>query len=470
MSLHDPTSIALYTLQFYSFARRVFATLNPGETFSGEKYVRALAYALERVYFGACQRLIIMLPPRHSKSLLASIAFPAWVLGRDPTLEVVCVSYANPLSSFLSLQSREILRQPFYQATFPKTRLSSIKNASDEFRTTRNGGRIATSVGGTLTGRGGDLLIIDDPMKAEDAHSQVMRDSTHDWFRRSFGNRLDNPKKGAMVVVGQRLHDDDLIGRLLATGDWEVLVLPIVAEEEVLVPLGPDLNWRRKAAHILDENRIGPAELERLKRDLGTQDFEAQYMQRPALPGGNMVRREWFGQYDWAPDPKRYEAVVQSWDVAAVPGETNDWCVCTTWGLLGQHVDLLDVHRAQHIMPDLIRQAKTLIARWQPSLVVVEHATSGIGLGQALRDAGIPGVQPLRPKGGKIERMALQSPKLENGLVRLPKEAPWLKVFFDEVLAFPNGTHDDQVDTMSQILHALDFRPREIRKISRYSG
>ena len=191
-------------------------------------------------------------------------------------------------------------------------------------------------------------------------------------------------------------------------------------------------------------------------------------MLRPGLPGGNLIRQEWFGQYDWAPHPKRYEAVVQSWDVAAVPGESNDWCVCTTWGLLGQQVDLLDVHRAQHIMPALIEKAKSLIAKWQPSLVVVEHATSGIGLGQALRDAGIPGVQPMKPKGGKTERMALQSPKLERGEVRLPKEAPWLKVFFDEILAFPNGAHDDQVDSMSQILRALDRRPPEIRDISRY--
>jgi len=466
----DPHSVALalYTLQFYSFVRRAFMALNPGDTFSGEKYVRAMAYVLERVYAGECKRLVIMLPPRHLKSITTSVAFPAWVLGRDPTKRIVCASYSTSLSTSLSIQSRELMQSPFYRETFPKTRLSKLKNASEEFLTTRNGGRIATSVGGTLTGRGGDILIIDDPMKAEDAHSEVMRDNVHEWYKGTLSSRLDDPKNGAIVVVAQRLHSDDLIGRLLEADDWEVLRLPIVSEEEKIYPLNEGLNWKRANNHLLDESRIGLDELERIKRELGTSAFEAQYMLRPGLPGGNLIRKEWFGHYDWAPHPKHYEATLQSWDVAAVPGETNDWCVCTTWGVLGQHVDLLEVHRAQHIMPDLIRAAKSLIAKWQPSLVVVEKATSGIGLGQALRDAGIPGVKPLTPKRGKVERMSLQSPKLERGEVRLPTAAPWLKAFFDEVLAFPNGTHDDQVDTMSQILHALDCRPREISHVGRY--
>lgn len=468
MSKVNQLAQALYHENLYNFARRAFEDLNPGASFSGDRYVRAICHALERVYRGEVSRLIIMLPPRHLKSQVASVAFPAWVLGRDPTKRLICASYAASLSETFGYQSRIIIQKPWYKATFPKTRFSTAKPAVDELRTTHNGWRLATSTGGTLTGKGGDIIIIDDAMKAEDAQSEVKRESTYSWYRNTVVSRLDNQKEGAIVVVAQRLHDDDLIGRLLQQESWEVLCLPAIAEEGLIVPIAKDVNWSRKAGVPLDPARVGLEELARIKRELGTSAFEAQYMLRPALPGGNLIKREWFGRYKGKPDRNQFEAIVQSWDVAAIPGENNDWCVCTTWGLIGSYVDLLHVHRKQHILPDLLNAAQVLDKTWKPNLILVEKAGSGIGLGQSLRDLGLAHVQGLDPKGSKVLRMSLQSPKLERGEVRLPEEAPWLKSFLDEVLVFPNGKHDDQVDTMSQVLRALDKQPREIRGISRY--
>ncbi|MBV1868155.1 MAG: phage terminase large subunit [Marinosulfonomonas sp.] len=470
MNESDQLAQALYHENLYNFARRAFEDLNPGVTFSGDRYVRAICYALERVYRGEVKRLIITLPPRHLKSQVASVAFPAWVLGQDPSERLICASYAASLSETFGYQSRFVMQQPWYKATFPKTRFSSAKPAVDEQRTTRNGWRISTSTGGTLTGKGGDIILIDDAMKAEDAHSETKRESTWSWFCNTVISRLDNQKEGAIVVVAQRLHEDDLIGRLLQQENWEVLHLPAIEEEDQIVPIADGLNWARKTGVPLDSARVGLDELARIKLELGTNAFEAQYMLRPTLPGGNLIKLDWFGRYQGKPDRSQYEAIVQSWDVAAIPGETNDWCVCTTWGMVGRYVDLLHAHRKQHILPDLMNAATGLDKVWQPSLILVEKASSGIGLGQSLRDLGLAHVHALDPRGSKVLRMSLQSPKLERGEVRLPTAAPWLKGFLDEVLAFPNGKHDDQVDTMSQILKALDRRPREIRGISRYKN
>lgn len=468
MKLSD-LSQPLYSARLAAFARRAFSTLNPGVEFIDGYYIRAMAHALERVEKGECQRLIIAIPPRHLKSVMASVAFPAWMLGRDPRRKVFCISYSNDLAHDFSRQSRTLMEQKWYRQTFPTTRMSPKKDSASEFHTIGGGRRIAAGVGGTLTGKGGDFIIIDDPMKAEDAHSETKRESTHTWFRNTLASRLDNPKKGAMIVVGQRLHEDDLIGRLMQTGVWEVLSLPANATEEQTLPLGDGMSWIRMPGELLHPERLGQDELDKIKAELGTDTYQAQYQQQPVLPGGNLIRLEWFQRHDGKLRSSDYEAVVQSWDTAAVPGHTNDWSVCTTWGLLGHHIDLLDVHRAQHDFPDLVRVAKALQRKWKPKLIVVEKASSGIQLGQQLWHDGLKDiVQALLPDGDKIGRMAAQSPKLEQGQVRLPVKAIWRDAFLSECAAFPNGKHDDQVDCLSQLLRALDRRPKQIRAVSRY--
>jgi len=457
-----------YVNSFYTFVRRAFSELNPGDTFVGGLYLRALCHMLERVASGEVRRLIITLPPRHLKSQIVSVAFPAWLLGRNPHEQIACASYSNSLALDFGRQTRDLMQAPFYKTTFPLTRLDASKTAADEFLTIAKGRRIATSVGGTLTGKGGRILLYDDLMKADDALSLVKRDNCHTWFRNTAANRLNDPKLGAIVIVAQRLHVDDLVGRLIPSGDWDVLNLPATATEPQVLALGGGARWRRVIGELLHPDRIDEDELNRIRREMGSAAFEAQYQQSPVLPGGNLVKREWFGTYDGPPRASHYEALIQSWDTASVPGIDNDYSVCTTWGLINNYVDLLDVHSAQYHYADLLREARKLRQEWKPRLIVVEKTGVGIALGTDLDRDGSRDVMALNVKDDKITRMSLQSAKIEAGQVRLPKSAPWLEQFLLEVGEFPNGKYDDQVDTLSQVLATLDRQPFQLRGISRY--
>ena len=242
----------------------------------------------------------------------------------------------------------------------------------------------------------------------------------------------------------------------------------VIATEPQELPLGDNATWHRQNGDLLHPERIGEAEMDRIRREVGSAAFEAQYQQSPTLPGGNLIKREWFGNYDGVPGTIQYEAIVQSWDTAAVPGIDNDFAVCTTWGLINDHVDLLNVQRAQYHYPDMLRAARDLRRKWKPKLIVVEKAGVGIALGNELLRDGLIDVQGLPVKDDKVTRMSLQNAKVEAGQVRLPKSALWLGTFLSEVAEFPNGKYDDQVDTMSQVLAILDLRPPQLKGISRH--
>lgn len=258
------------------------------------------------------------------------------------------------------------------------------------------------------------------------------------------------------------------MGRLAETGDWEILNCPAVATDHQTLKLGNDVTWERNVGDLLHPERIGQDELDRIRRELGPTAYEAQYQQNPVLPGGNLIKLEWFGTYDGPPQPQKYEVVVQSWDTASVPGVHNDYSVCTTWGLINQTVDLLDVNRAQYDYPDLLRVARNLRNKWKPKLIVVEKTGVGIALGNELLRDGLNDVQALPVRGDKVERMSLQCAKFEAGFVRRPKSAPWLDMYLKELAEFPQSKYDDQVDSTSQILKALDTRTAQLWSIGRY--
>lgn len=461
---------ALYRGSLCAYVQRAFSELRPGVTFHYGHHVRAICHRLEQVERGEIKRLLILMPPRNLKSHCASIAFPAWVLGRNPAARIICMSYGQDLAETFSRESRRLIEASWNRAIFPTLKLNPKRASVSELRTTENGFRMATSAGGPLTGKGADILILDDPSKAEDVTSETRRDKLYDWFTGTVMTRLDNPKTGSVILVAQRLHEDDLPGRLIATGDWDVLELPAIETEERLIPLTREVNWSRHAGEALLPAHMDIEEFEAKRREMGTRNFEAQYQQRPTPAGGNIIRPEWFGTIPASLLRSDYEAIIQSWDTASVPGESNDYSVCTTWGLIGNSVDLLDVHRGQYLQPDLLREAAKLRQKWKPTLLIVEAVGGGRGVYDHLRRQNRIGIRYNTPKGSKVERMSLHSPKIESGQVRLPVSAPWKEAFLAEVAAFPNGKYDDQVDSMSQALFALDLRLPELRNCSRYKG
>lgn len=461
---------ALYYSQLIAYVERALAELRPGVPFHYGHHIRAICHKLMQVERGEVTRLLILMPPRHLKSHCTSVAFPAWVLGRDPSRRIICMSYGMDLAETFSRESRRLIQSDWSSAVFPSLDLDPKRSAVGELRTTSNGFRIATSIGGPLTGKGADILILDDPSKAEDVASEAKREAIWEWFAGTALTRLDNPKTGAVIVIAQRLHEDDLPGRLIATGGWDVLELPAIETRDRLIPLAPDVNWNRPSGKVLLPEHMDRAALDAKRREIGARAFEAQYQLAPTPAGGNIVRPEWFGTIPPGLVPGDYEAIVQSWDPAAVPGDSNDYSVCTTWGPLGNHIDLLDVHRQQYLQPDLLRVATELRQKWKANLVIVETIGGGRGIFDHLRRQDRFGVRPHQPRHGKVERMAIQSPKIERGEVRLPQSAPWRESFLAEVAPFPNSKHDDQVDSMSQVLYAIDCRPHELRHCSRFKG
>src|ERR1700732_4618382 len=230
------------------FAERCFYDLNPQAAFLSNWHIEVIAAKLAAVRAGKIRRLIINLPPRHLKSLLASIAFPAWCLGHDPSAQILCVSYAQELADKLARDCRSIMMSPWYRQIFP-TRLAPHRQAGQEFITTRQGYRLATSTGGVLTGRGADLILIDDPLNPEEALSKARRDATNDWYANTLYSRLNDKRRGDTVIIMQRLNEDDLVGNVLGQEPWEVVSFPAIAEadevHEIATIGGPQRFTRR---------------------------------------------------------------------------------------------------------------------------------------------------------------------------------------------------------------------------------
>ena len=267
-----------------SFVRKVFATVSPGARYCHNWHIDAIVCQLMRVHTGQSRRLLINQPPRSLKSICVSIAYVAWVLGHDPTRRVIVVSYSADFGAELHRQFRMVINSAWYAALFPKVKWA--KDTGLEIVTTLGGGRYATSVGGTLTGRGADLIILDDPLNASEAYSEAARKRVIDWYGGTLVSRLNDKATGSIIGVMQRLHEEDLAGHLSEQGGWDCLELPAIALDDEVIPLGHGLMHCRRAGDILHPERESRAALESIRAEIGSLLFSAQYQQRPTPPGG----------------------------------------------------------------------------------------------------------------------------------------------------------------------------------------
>ncbi|MGH6876480.1 MAG: phage terminase large subunit [Rhizomicrobium sp.] len=468
-ALADEEYRLLLRNDFHLFLHRSFCELNPRAAFLDNWHIEVLAAKLDEVRRGLTKRLIVNLPPRHLKSHAASIALPAWWLGRDPSAQLLCVSYGQELSDKLSRDCRALMTSSFYERRFP-TRLSPTRSAAEEFATTGHGFRLATSVGGVVTGRGGDVIIIDDPLKPEEAVSDAARARTNDWYDNTLYSRLNDRRCGAIVIIMQRLHEDDLVGHVRAQEEWEVVSFPAIAETDesytIETPAGARA-FGRKAGEALHEAREPLEEIARIRHALGAYNFAGQYQQQPAPLGGGMVKRGWFRFYDSGAGP--FERIVQSWDTANKATELADYSVCTSWGVKAKHFYLLDVFRQKLNFPELKRAVRAQAAQWGAEAVLIEDRASGTQLIQELIAEGLHQVKQITPDGDKVMRLHAQTGAIENGFVHLPRAAPWLDDYLSELMTFPKSRHDDQVDSTSQVLAFLSapagFDPREWARV-----
>ena len=398
--------------------------------------------ALER---GEIPRLMIFLPPRHGKSLLASQIFPAWYLGHHPDREIISATYGQDFSDHFGRRVRTMVNNPLHQALFPEFRVANDVASMRQFNTTAGGSYYAVGRGGAITGRGADLLLIDDPLKGpEEARSEVTRRALYDWYSSVAYTRLQ--PGAAVVLISTRWHEDDLAGRLLRQSGgegWDVLSLPAIAEK--------DESFRR-AGEALWPERFPLPKLEQMRRDVGAAVWAGLYQQRPSAAEGGIFKREWWGSYRERP---HFKPVVQSWDTAYKTGSENDFSVCTTWGVAENGYYLLSCWRDRLEFPALVRQVVLLHSEYSPAVILVEDKASGQSLIQELKYQTALPIRPVRVDRDKLARSQAVTPLIEAGKVFLPESAPWLADFLDELAAFPTGVHDDVVDSVTQALNYL---------------
>lgn len=395
------------------------------------------------------RRLIVAMPPRHSKTLHASQAFPAWYLGRRPSEHVILASYAAELAQQNSRRARGFMMD----SSWPfETRVSPESSAVGRWATTSGGGLIASGVGGGLTGFGANLLVVDDPLKdREQADSAAIRDSVWSWWGEVAMTRLQ--PDAVVLLMATRWHLDDLTGRVLESpgaDEWTVLSLPALAGDDD--PLG------REEGEALWPAWYPAPLLGSLRVDIGERAFQSLYQQAPTPDRGHVIQRDWLeGRYDQLPD--RGVTIVQAVDSSFKTGTANDYSVIATWASDRTYYYLVNIWRGKVEFPDLVKQVEAQAAAYKPTSILVEDAASGQSALQVLRAETKLPVVPVKATASKISRIESVSPLFESGKVLLPSQRPsWLEEWVEEHVAFPASKHDDMVDTTSMALERLRSR------------
>jgi predicted phage terminase large subunit-like protein len=305
------------------------------------------------------------------------------------------------------------------------------------------------------------IIIIDDPLKPEEAPSQTQRQAANDWFDHTLYSRLNDTRSGAIIVIMHRLHEDDLAGHVMAQEDWDVVRFPAIAEDDEMWALDSELGqyvFTRQRGEALHPERQPVATLDQIRRvpgfipGIGEYNFAGQYQQAPSPQGGGMVKAAWFRNYAANERPDKFDQIVQSWDTANKASELSDFSVCTSWGIKGKDLYLLHVLRRRMEYPELKRAVCEQAQAFAASVVLIEDKASGTQLIQELIEQGLHAVTRYQPQSDKIMRMHAQTAMIENGFVHLPKEAAWLAEYLHELTVFPKGKHDDQVDSSAQML------------------
>lgn len=441
-----------------TFTEAMFPQVVAGGQLIWAPYLSLVCAKLMAVAEGQIRHLIITMPPRHLKSFCVSVALPAFILGRDPTKEVLCISYGHDLAKKFAEDFYKVMQSAAYRRAFGEV-LPARRQTLSYIRTSAGGGRRATSLDGVATGIGGDFLIFDDPQKPGETLSDAVRRSTNSAYENTFLSRRNNPKEACIIIVMQRLHEDDFVHHVQELGgDWQVINLPAIAEADEAItyetPLAGRKVFRRREGDALHPARLPLEELQLMRTAFGEAVWQTQFQQRPAPAGGGMVKTAWLRPYREDQLPS-FNRVVQSWDTANKLQEWHDFSVCTTWGVKDKHAYLLGVYRERLDYPALRAAVIRLAAMHDANEVFIEDASSGAALIQDLRGHGFGRVRGVKHSVDKATRMINQTAWMENGFVHLPEAAPWLDDYLHELAMFPNGKFDDQIDSTSQALEAI---------------
>jgi predicted phage terminase large subunit-like protein len=441
---------AIIRQDFPSFIGKVFSTINPGAEYQSNCHIDLIADYLEAARSGDIKRLIINMPPRSLKSVCISVAWPAWLLAQKPSARIMAASYSSVLSVKHSLDTKLVLESEWYKNIFPGTELSKKHNCKNKFLTTENGFRFATSVGGSATGEGGDYLIVDDPHNPTQINSTKLRNRAIEWFEQTFVTRLNDSKNGVIVLVMQRLHEEDLSSQLLSCGGWELLKIPMVAPKNIAYNIGAK-NYYFKEGGILNAKRDDFNFVSNIEKDMGARNYAAQFLQDPMPSNYSLLPEEDISFYEQAPE--KFDYFIQSWDTALKTTEKSDFSVGTCWGIADEKYYLVSMIRKKLAYPDLKNTIEKFAKRFSPKHILIEDKASGQSIIQDLQRLDYTNIKPIKPKLDKVTRFASVVDLFQMGKVLLPKESSFNRSLLRELTVFPNSKNDDIVDSVSQFLN-----------------
>lgn len=438
------------------FSKQAWHINEQGDPYVDGWHIGAICEHLEAVAKGHIRNLIINMPPRHMKSLEVAVLFPAWVWTWDPFRRWLYASYAQSLSTRDSVKCRNILESPWYKGTFNiDWALADDQNSKQKYVNTKGGYRISTSVGGAITGEGGDIIVCDDPHNVTEALSPTMRQEALDFWDKAVSSRGNNPKTVAKIVVMQRLHDKDLSGHLLDKGGYEHLCLPAEYRGKVF---STSIGWkdpRKNDGELLWPERFGRTEIDELRKGMGSIEAAGQLDQEPVPEGGAVVKADWFRFYKKLPE--RFDMIIDSWDLTFEETAKGSYVVGQKWGRIGADKYLIAQVRKRMGFTEQVPAVLTLrLATENTSAVLVEKAANGAALISVLKDR-IPGLIAIKALGSKTSRAESVSPQIQAGNVYLPdpEMQDWVPGFIKEWCLVPNGDFWDQVDASSQALFRL---------------
>nr|DAU90213.1 MAG TPA: Large Terminase [Bacteriophage sp.] len=464
---------AVFRQSFSTFVQKCFYELNPSEKFINGMYIDLLCDQIQSMIEGENQKLIINLPPRYLKSVICSIALPAFILGHNPSAKIMCISYGEELASKLATDCRTIMETDWYKELFFQTRIRGDRRSSMDFETTKHGGRFAVTISGGVTGRGADWIIIDDPLKPVEAFSDIQREKVNELYGNTVNSRLNDKNTGRILVVMQRLHAHDLSGFLFENDpDFKSIVLPLIAvkDEEWQIKnhiTGKIVIYKRKKGELLHPEREGEKVVNSYRNSMSPFVFSAQYQQNPIPIGSGMIKQEWVTTYQELP---KLSKIILSWDTASKTTETNAYSACVVIGVgKDQKYYLLEVFRGRLDFPSLTRKVKELSDKYEGKMsgkiiTLVENASSGISLCQTLKGK-ITNLIPVSCKSSKEQRFDIVALKTEQGELLFPGQyEPWFKSFEDEFLTFPRSLFKDQCDALSQAIGYFEEHKHSLRQ------
>lgn len=449
------------------FIKRAWKIVEPATPFVGGWHIEAICAHLEAITRGEIKNLIINMPPRHMKTLIVSIFWPCWEWLSNPSRTWLFASHSMKLSLKDSQNCRLLVESDWYKSLVD-WELADDQNLKEYFKNTKQGARICVSVGGKVTGQGGTRLVVDDPIDGKDALSATKRETVIDWYKSAFSSRASDPQNTARVIVMQRVHEQDLTGWLVENqaGMWEVLKLPAVYEPENASP-PTSIGWvdpRTRAGELLWESRMGPKQIEEQQRSMGAIMFAGQYQQRPVPSDGAIFRKNHFRFYDESALPRAKLHIIHSWDMAFKGGDNNDNVVGQVWARVGASFYLIDQVCDKLDFAATVRAVVQLVKKYPPAAIYIEDKANGPAVMSALKKH-IAGIVAVNPEGGKEARAHSVTPLFEAGDVFFPnpERATWVHGLIDELLRFPRGKHDDQVDALTQALERMhNAGPRSV--------